>query len=144
MEAEADYRRAWEAEERASALEGLRCSLPGLEQRVEACKRAIGELETHLGKLEKMREAFARELISLPNDAGLARLTAQEDTRIRNRRQQLQLAISALDGADARGTLVDHLWKRPRIPRTRSMIAEAREQLAKAENALESTRRQLA
>jgi hypothetical protein len=48
-------------------------------------------------------------------------------------------------GHAAQGTLVDHLWNRPRIRGTKRQIEEARERLARAEGEreVERARRQL-
>jgi chromosome segregation ATPase len=105
---EEGYRRAWEADRLASALEMVRNSLPGVERQVKACEREIGEWENHLAELERLRTGFVEELAALPEDT--SRLTAQEEDRIRYRRQDLRSAIAAHDGAPAQGTLVDHLW----------------------------------
>jgi hypothetical protein len=143
-DAEAEYRRAWQDEQRASALDAVRRSVPRLECSIANGRKEISEWESHLADLQKARAAFVDELMNLPDGAELARLTAQEDDRARLRRQELSRAIAALDGAEARGTLVDHLWNQPRIPGTLRRIKDAREQVAKAERDLEGARRQLA
>jgi hypothetical protein len=142
-QAEEAYRRAWEADQRASALDMVRGSLPGLEQQVDARKRELGEWEDRLAELGRRRAGFVEELAALPGAAALAQMTAQEEDQIRSRRRDLVNAIAALDGADARGTLVDDLWNQPRIPGTRKRIEEARQQLARAETELEGARRQV-
>ena len=144
LEAEAAYREAWKAEQRASALAAVRRSLPGLERRVEEYRVELGEWEAWLAELEKMRSNFASEFASLPDDT--SSLTAQEEDRVRQRRKDLLDAVAAIEGDDPRGTLVDHLAVegKPRIPGTRRRIEEARELLAKAELELERARGQLA
>jgi hypothetical protein len=73
-------------------------------------------------------------------------MAGQEEDRLPHRRSDLRQARAALDGADPRGTILDHLYVegRTRIPNTRRRIADARERLEKVEAELEGARRQLA
>jgi hypothetical protein len=63
---------------------------------------------------------------------------------VRRRRRDLLDAITALDGDSPIGTLVDHLCGKPRISGTRRRMEDARERLARAEQAVEKPRRKLA
>jgi chromosome segregation ATPase len=138
---EAAYLKALDEERRVSGLEALRNSLPGLDEAVVEHKARLAELEARLAGLQATRDGFAKELAGLPSDT--SKVTAQEEDRIRYRRSDLRAAIDALDGASARGTLVDHLGNGPRIPGTRNRIEEARDLLAKAERTVDDARRQL-
>ena len=140
-EAKAAYREAREADRLEEALEAVRLRVPRLEQRVDEHKARVEEWEGHLGELLKMRQGFVEELEGLPQDT--RHLTAQEEDRIRSRRKDLGDAIVALDGADPRGTIVDHLHDQLRIPGTKKRIAEEQELLEEAERRLEEARRQL-
>lgn len=139
---EAAYREAWETRRRSEALENLRRRLPGLEREVEASRERLAELERWLAELGETRAKMAAELGSLPEDT--RDMHAGDEDRVLRRRRDLRAAIAALDGDDARGTLVDHLWDKPRIAGSRALIEEARGQLARAERVLADARRQLA
>ena len=140
-EAKAAYREAREADRLEEALEAVRLRVPRLEQRVDEHKARVEEWEGHLADLLKMREGFVAELERLPKNT--RQLSAQEEDRIRSRRKDLGDAIVALDGADPRGTIVDHLHDQLRILGTNKRIAEEQELLEEAERRLEEARRQL-
>lgn len=140
-EAEAAYRDAWEAERLETALRRVRLRAGSLEKRIAKHKTRIVELEQWLADLQQQRADYVEELEGLPQET--RHLTAQQEDRIRGRRQDLRFAIAALDGDYAKGTLVDHLWNKPRIPGATKVLAEERELLAKAEAELANARRQL-
>lgn len=141
-EAKAAYREAWEANRLEEQLNLVRARIPGLERRVDEHRSKLAELEGRLGELLKMRETFLEELEGLPKDT--RHLTGQEEDRVHGRRQDLGHAIAVINGYDdPRGTIVDHLYEKLRIPGTKKRIAEEQERLAEAERKLEEARRQL-
>jgi hypothetical protein len=105
----------------------VRRSIPGLERAVEARKAEIAAHEAWLVELGEMPSGFVTEHTSPPDDT--RHLAAQDADCIRARRMDLSSAIAALGGDYAQGTLVDHLWNKPRIPGTRRRIEDAREAL---------------
>lgn len=145
-QAEATYREAWAAAQRAEALDAVRRSLPGLEQRVEGCRKELTGLEAWLAELETMHTTFSEELAQIDEQLrAMPRMAGQEEDRLVHRRSDLRQALAALEGASPLGTLVDHLAVegKPRIPGTRRRIAEAREGLEKVEAELEGARREV-
>jgi hypothetical protein len=141
VRADEDYRKAWEANRLAEALDRVRGSIPGIESRVAAHKEGVKHWEAWLAELNTMRAGFLRELEALPEHS-----PGPGPDLAAHRRQDLREAVAGLDGGGVIGTILDHLAVagKPRIPGTQRMIEQTRSLLAGAEAELVRAKQDIA